>query len=115
MALNRILVSLTALAAFAMPAAAQISSEGGPIYINSERTESLERERKVLLIGNVDIQQGDARLRADTVTMIFAEKPAGTTQSTSVGGGFGQVKTMIAEGNVFYITAYMMRPAISLP
>ena len=35
MALNRILVSLTALAAFAMPAAAQISSEGGPIYINS--------------------------------------------------------------------------------
>lgn len=107
MARNRILVSLAALAAFAMPAMAQISSEGGPIYINSERTESLERERKVLLVGNVDIQQGDARLRADRVTMMFAEKPAGTSQSTSVGGGFGQVQTMIAEGNVFYITADM--------
>ena len=105
--MNKLLVTLTALIAFAMPAFAQISSEGGPIYINSERTESLELERKVLLIGNVDIQQGDARLRADTVTMIFAERPAGATQSSTVGGGFGQVQTMIAEGNVFYITADM--------
>ncbi len=105
--MNKLLVTLTALIAFAMPAFAQISSEGGPIYINSERTESLELERKVLLIGNVDIQQGDARLRADTVTMIFTERPAGATQSSTVGGGFGQVQTMIAEGNVFYITADM--------
>ena len=105
--MNKLLVTLTALIAFAMPAFAQISAEGGPIYINSERTESLELERKVLLIVNVDIQQGDARLRADTVTMIFAERPAGATQSSTVGGGFGQVQTMIAEGNVFYITADM--------
>ena len=104
---NKVLVSLAALVALAAPAAAQISSDGGPIYINSERTESLERERKVLLVGNVDIQQGDARLRADTVTMIFAERPAGAAETTGVGSGFGQIQTMVAEGNVFYITADM--------
>ena len=104
---NKVLVSLAALVALAVPAGAQISSDGGPIYINSERTESLERERKVLLVGNVDIQQGDARLRADTVTMIFAERPAGAADTTGVGSGFGQIQTMVAEGNVFYITADM--------
>lgn len=104
---NKVLVSLAALVALAAPAVAQISSDGGPIYINSERTESLERERKVLLVGNVDIQQGDARLRADTVTMIFAERPAGSADTTGVGSGFGQIQTMVAEGNVFYITADM--------
>ena len=104
---NKVLVSLAALVALAVPAVAQISSDGGPIYINSERTESLERERKVLLVGNVDIQQGDARLRADTVTMIFAERPAGAAETTGVGSGFGQIQTMVAEGNVFYITADM--------
>ena len=86
---NKVLVSLAALVALAASAVAQISSDGGPIYINSERTESLERERKVLLVGNVDIQQGDARLRADTVTMIFAERPAGSADTTGVGSGFG--------------------------
>ena len=104
---NKVLVSLAALVALAVPAVAQISSDGGPIYINSERTESLERERKVLLVGNVDIQQGDARLRADTVTMIFAERPAGSADTTGVGSGCGQIQTMVAEGNVFYITADM--------
>jgi lipopolysaccharide export system protein LptA len=84
------------------PAFAQISSEGGPIYINSARTESLENERKVILAGNVDIQQGTARLRADTVTIRFTGKLGGG--GTSIVGGFGQVENIIAEGNVYYVT-----------
>ena len=104
MARNRILGALLAGAVFAAPAAhAQISSEGGPIYINSDRTESLERERKVLLIGNVDIQQGEARLRADKVTLVFANKAGGNASGT-VGGSFGQIQSMTAEGQVFYVT-----------
>jgi len=83
-------------------ASAQLSSEGGPIYIDSERTETLERERKVLLKGNVDIQQGEARLRADDVTMIFSG--TGGTQSSGIGSGFGDISSMIAEGQVFYVT-----------
>jgi len=95
--------ALFCLALMNAPAFAQISSEGGPIYINSSRTESLENERKVLLVGNVDIQQGTARLRADTVTILF--KPsAGGAGSSSVIGGFGQVETIVAEGNVYYVT-----------
>ena len=104
MARSKILGALLAGAAFAAPAAhAQISSEGGPIYINSDRTESLERERKVLLVGNVDIQQGDARLRADKVTLVFAGKE-GAASSDTLGGSFGQIQSMTAEGQVFYVT-----------
>lgn len=88
----------------AVPAHAQISSEGGPIYINSERTESLERERKVLLIGNVDIRQGTARLRADTVTILFTGEPAPGASNQGVAAGFGQVQSILAEGNVYYVT-----------
>lgn len=85
------------------PALAQISSEGGPIYINSARTESLERERRVLLTGNVDIRQGDARLRADRVTILFAERQ-GAAGPESIAGGFGQIERIVAEGSVYYVT-----------
>ena len=101
MASSKVTGLLAAMALFAAPAFAQISSEGGPIYINSDRTESLERERKVLLVGNVDIQQGEARLRADKVTLTFAGKDGA---GNSVGASFGQIQAMLAEGSVFYVT-----------
>ena len=85
MARNKIPGALLACAVVAAPAAAQISSEGGPIY------------------GNVDIQQGEARLRADQVTLVFAGSEGGNTSST-LGGSFGQIQSMIAEGEVFYVT-----------
>jgi lipopolysaccharide export system protein LptA len=103
MALRKAAGAVLGLALMASPAFAQISSEGGPIYINSSRTESLENERKVLLVGNVDIQQGTARLRADTVTISF--KPGGGAPAgASMVGGFGQVERIVAEGNVYYVT-----------
>jgi lipopolysaccharide export system protein LptA len=103
MALRKAAGAALGLAMMAAPAVAQISSEGGPIYINSARTESLENEHKVLLVGNVDIQQGTARLRADTVTIRFTGKPAKPGNSSIV-GGFGQVENIVAEGNVYYVT-----------
>jgi lipopolysaccharide export system protein LptA len=103
MALRKAAGAVLGLTLMAAPALAQISSEGGPIYINSARTESLENERKVLLVGNVDIQQGTARLRADTVTIRF--RPGnGAPAGASVVGGFGQVEQIVAEGNVYYVT-----------
>ncbi len=84
-----------------LPASAQISSDGGPVYINATRSESLETERKVFFQGNVDIQQGTARLRADTVTIVFAPSAGGRTSFAS---GFGQIQSIVAEGNVFYVT-----------
>ncbi|MFN3313020.1 MAG: LptA/OstA family protein [Hyphomonas sp.] len=106
MALLKAAGAVLALALMAAgPALAQISSEGGPIYINSARTESLERERRVLLTGNVDIRQGDARLRADRVTILFAERQAGGGGGTDgIAGGFGQIERIVAEGSVYYVT-----------
>jgi len=102
MALRKAAGAALCLALLGAPAFAQISSEGGPIYINSSRTESLENERRVILAGNVDIQQGTARLRADTVTIRFSSRPAGA--GTSIVGGFGEVENIVAEGNVYYVT-----------
>lgn len=107
MVLNRFLGLSLLLAVVAAPAMAQISSEGGPIYINSERTESFERENKVVLTGNVDIQQGDARLRADTVTLRFATSDSPSGAGGGISGAFGQIQTMQADGDVFYVTTDM--------
>ncbi len=102
MAYRRLMAVLAAALAIGAGAEAQISSEGGPIYIDSERTESFETERKVVLIGNVEIQQGTARLRSNTVTINFAPRRAGA--GSGIASGFGEVESMTAEGEVFYIT-----------
>ncbi|NQY95808.1 MAG: OstA family protein [Henriciella sp.] len=83
-------------------AAAQVSGEGGPIRVNADRSEVLDKERKVILIDNVDITQGTARLRADVVTLEYGG--GGNTSTTGLGSNFGDIRTMTARGNVFYVT-----------
>lgn len=83
-------------------ASAQVSGEGGPIRVNADRSEVLDKERKVLLIDNVDITQGTARLRSDLVTLEYGG--GGDTTTTGLGSSFGDIRTMTARGNVFYIT-----------
>ena len=83
-------------------ALAQVSGEGGPIRVNADRSEVLERERKMVLIDNVDITQGDARLRSDVVTLEFSS--SGNTTTSGLGSAFGDIRTMTARGNVFYVT-----------
>lgn len=84
------------------PATAQLSSEGGPIRVNADSSQILERDRRVLVIGNVDIIQGDARLRADKVTLFYGANSAG---NSGIGGSFGEIERMRAEGDVFYVTS----------
>ncbi len=84
------------------PALAQVSGEGGPIRVKADRSEVLDKERKVILIDNVDITQGDARLRADIVTLAYNNTGAPDTAGT--GSAFGDIETMTARGEVFYIT-----------
>ena len=83
-------------------ATAQVSGEGGPIRVKADRSEVLARQSRVLLIDNVDITQGDARLRADRVTLNYG--PGGGTTTSGLGSGFGDIKTMTAQGRVFYVT-----------
>ena len=86
----------------AAPALAQVSGEGGPIRVKADRSEVLEKERKVILFDNVDITQGDARLRANIVTLAYGDKEAASA-STGV-GAFGDIESMTARGEVFYVT-----------
>lgn len=83
-------------------ALAQVSGEGGPIRVKADRSEVLDKERKVILIDNVDITQGTARLRADIVTLEYGG--GGETETTGLGSNFGDIRTMTARGNVFYVT-----------
>ena len=85
----------------AFPAAAQVSGQGGPIRVNADRSEVMERQRQVVLIDNVDIMQGDARLRANRVTIYYAGQ--GETETAGM-TGFGDISSMDAVGEVYYVT-----------
>ncbi|OQW61142.1 MAG: hypothetical protein A4S17_01950 [Proteobacteria bacterium HN_bin10] len=88
------------LAGLATPAHAQLSEGGGPVSYSANNLEYFDSDRRLVLVGDVDIVQNDARLRADRITLYF---------SGSSGGGQGQglasgdIERMIAEGEVFYI------------
>lgn len=100
--MSRIVGALAAGLILAAPAAlAQLSSEGGPIRVNADSSSVLERDRRVVVIGNVDIVQGDARLRADRVTLFYGGDGG---SGGGIGGGFGDIESLRAEGNVFYVT-----------
>ena len=86
----------------AAPALAQVSGEGGPIRVKADRSEVLDKERKVILVDNVDITQGDARLRANVVTLEYGGGATGAGGGPT--SGFGDIKTMTARGEVFYVT-----------
>lgn len=95
-------LAVLAALSISVPALAQVSSQGGPIRVKADRSEVLERESRVILVDNVDITQGDARLRADVVTLEYG--PSGNTTTTGLGAGFGDINKMTARGSVFYVT-----------
>lgn len=92
---------LTALMSFS--AAAQISGNSGPIQIEADRLDFLDQENQAVYVGNVDAQQGDARIRAEKLTIFFEEGNAGGDES-AIGGSVGAVKRLLAEGTVYYMT-----------
>lgn len=81
-------------------AGAQLSSQGGPIQVDADNGEILDREKKAIYFGNVDVIQGDARLRADRIEVIYA----GGGDAGGLGGSFGELQRIIATGDVFYVT-----------
>lgn len=91
-----------AVAFHAAPAHAQLSSNGGPVSYSADNLEYFDGERRLVLTGDVDIVQNDARLRADSVTLYFS---ASTAQSAQAGQGLasGDIERMIADGEVYYL------------
>jgi len=99
-----------ALATAAAPAAhAQLSEGGGPVSYSADNLEYFDGERRLVLTGDVDIVQNDARLRADRITLFFTSSGASASAPSTGGGlGSGDIQRMIAEGEVYYV-----RPAQS--
>lgn len=102
MRLSKIIAATGICALMAVPATAQLSSKGGPIQVKAERSEVLDRKKQVIITGNVDIVQADTALRADKVVLSYSG--GGATRTSGIGGSFGDIKTMKATGNVFYLT-----------
>ena len=51
-----------AAACAAAPATAQLSEGGGPVSYSADNLEYFDAERRLVLVGDVDIVQNDARL-----------------------------------------------------
>lgn len=79
-------------------ASAQIGRSGGPLDVQARQMDVFDEEGRILLRGEVDVIQGDTRLAADQIEIFYA---AGGGAGS---GGFGDVRNIIATGNVFYVT-----------
>ncbi len=83
-------------------ALAQLGSSDAQVQISADTLQARERESRLIYLGNVDVTQGDARLRADNLTINF--QPGTDGQASGVSGSFDEIETMVATGDVFYIT-----------
>jgi lipopolysaccharide export system protein LptA len=87
----------------AAPAHAQLSENGGPVSYSADNLEYFDGERRLVLQGDVDIVQNDARLRADRITLYFSQSTASQGAGQQQGLGAGDIQRMIAEGEVYYV------------
>ena len=109
--MSRTAYALAALAALAMlpcarPASAQLSQNGGPVSYSADNLQYFDTEHRLVLTGDVDVVQNDARLRANTITLFFSASTATPTNSSGLGSG--DIQRMVADGEVYYV-----RPAQS--
>jgi lipopolysaccharide export system protein LptA len=110
MKLPAILIAAVVFAGLALqaPAAhAQLSENGGPVSYSADNLQYYDADRRLVLTGNVDIVQNDARLRANQITLYFSQpaQPAAAHGSSSGGGGLGSgdIERMLAVGDVYYV------------
>ena len=92
-------------AAILTPSAlAQLSRDGGAIEIVADRGELDDVKRQAVYIGNVDVVQGDARLRAKEVVINYNARQ-GSEGGGGIGSSVGDIQNIQATGDVYYITA----------
>ncbi len=90
----------------------QISQKNGPVQVGSDNYHADQNVHTEYLDGRVEIQQNDARLRADHVKLIHSGEaaagstaPATATADNATGNSWGDVIRMEASGNVYYVAA----------
>lgn len=83
-----------------------LGSSNAPLDVTAENSEMFQNEHRQVFWGNVEVIQGQSRLRTPRLTTFFtprdgnAAKPAPGT----AGADMGQVERIEAEGTVFYVT-----------
>ncbi len=97
--IRRLPAALIAVSAVVMvgPAGAQIAPGGGPVAYGADSSEYIDSEGVFRLIGRAELIQGENRLRADTIDMF-------TTPNQTGGGTGGDIREVIATGNVYFVT-----------
>ncbi len=80
---------------------AQLSSNGGPIGYSADFLEYQEKQNILILTGNVDVIQNDARLQANKLTLYLADQGNNSAQSIES----SDIDKILAEGDVHYVRA----------
>lgn len=97
-----IITSLIFTCSWASEAWCQMKADStAPIKIEADRMESSQEDGAILFSGNVQANQGDLVINADTMTVIY--KKSGTRPDIAAGTGTGsprEIETIKAEGNV---------------
>jgi lipopolysaccharide export system protein LptA len=78
---------------------AQLSSKGGAISYSADNLEYVDGDKLLVLSGNVDLLQNDARIQASKLTLYFAHGAANTSGAL----GSGDISKIVAEGDVHYV------------
>lgn len=95
----RLLATLTTLSCLLVvsvsTASAQIGDSSQPLDSIADRIENLDSEGRTILSGHVDMTQGDRRIMADRVELVWTQPE---------NGGRGDIERVIAIGHVRYFS-----------
>lgn len=102
--LKSLILAAGLMSALTFSASAQLSGQRGPIQIEADQLDFIDSEARAVYVGNVDAIQGDARIRAERLTIFFEQRSADGSSATALGGNVGDVQRLVAEGEVYYLT-----------
>ena len=72
--LKSLVLAIGLSGALTFAASAQISGQRGPIQIEADQLDFIDSEARAVYVGNVDAVQGDARIRAEQLTIYFEQR-----------------------------------------
>ncbi|SDM37768.1 LptA/OstA family protein [Maricaulis salignorans] len=97
----RLLARLTALSCLLLAplaaAQAQIGDSSQPLDTIADRIENLDDQGRTVLTGHVDITQGDRRIMADRVELVWTQPEDGSR---------GDIERVVATGHVRYFSPF---------
>jgi len=82
-------------------AGAQVTTDGGPYMVGADTWHADGVNHIQYFDGRVEVTQGDKRLRADHVKITHT---AGSSSDGGDSNGWGEIVTIEATGNVYYVT-----------